>query len=142
MDWELGGSLICMGEALVLLLHDSPGVGWGCGGSNLTGTKGPGDMIEPSHVGGTHHPSSPQGSKPLVGWGLGCLYAAHCPTCGDFLSSDCLRRQDHPGAHRPQEQQSCWDRVLPASIFTQEVRLFHRSLCTGLARRELVSQEF
>ena len=44
-------------------------------------------------------------------------------------------------AHRLQKQQSSWDRVLPAPIWTQEVGLFHSPLYTGLARRELVSQE-
>jgi hypothetical protein len=45
------------------------------------------------------------------------------------------------GAHRLQKQQTSWDRVLQAYIWTQEVGLILSPLCTGLARRELVSQE-
>jgi hypothetical protein len=57
------------------------------------------------------------------------------------LPQKTLKPWAHSGAHRLQKQQSSWDRVLPASICTQEVGLFHSPLCTGLARRELVSQK-
>jgi hypothetical protein len=47
-----------------------------------------------------------------------------------------------PEEHRPQKQQSFWDKVLLlAFILSQEVELIPSPLCTGLARRELVSQE-
>jgi hypothetical protein len=43
--------------------------------------------------------------------------------------------------HRPQKWQSIWNRVLWAYICIQEMGLILSLLCTGLARRELVSQE-
>jgi hypothetical protein len=49
--------------------------------------------------------------------------------------------QVYPGAHGPQKWKSSWDRVLLAYIYTQKVGLFCSSVCTCLARRELVSQE-
>ena len=55
-----------------------------------------------------------------------------------FLSGDSLRLT-HSREHRSQKQQSFWDRVLRAYICTQEVGLVISPLCTGLARRELVS---
>ena len=42
---------------------------------------------------------------------------------------------------RLQEWWSSWDKVLLASICTQEMGLFGRPLCKGSARGELVSQE-
>ena len=47
-----------------------------------TGARSPGDMVEHllSHVGGNHHPSGLQGSRPLLDWRPGCLCTAHCPT--------------------------------------------------------------
>ena len=58
----------------------------------------------------------------------------------NFLSGDSLR-QDHSGTHRPKKRQSCWDRVLQAYICTQEVGLFHSTLCTFHARGEFDSSE-
>ena len=52
-----------------------------------------------------------------------------------------IRRWDQPGAHRLQKLQSNWDKVLPASVCTQELGLFHSPLCTVLARKELVFPE-
>ena len=57
-----------------------------------------------------------------------------------FLSDDSLRWV-HLGVHRLQKWQSSWDRVLPASICTQELGLLYNPLYRGPARRELVSQE-
>jgi hypothetical protein len=58
-----------------------------------------------------------------------------------FLSVVSLRLT-HTGKHRPQEQTSFWDIVLlQAFILSKEVELIFSPLCTGLARRELVSQE-
>jgi hypothetical protein len=59
--------------------HASP-VG-AVGAVTLTGTRGPGDMIECvlSHVGGNHHPLGPPGSRPMLDCRPGCLCAAHCP---------------------------------------------------------------
>jgi hypothetical protein len=48
---------------------------------------------------------------------------------GCFLFSDCLK-WDHPGVHRAQEWWSSWDRVLPASMCTQELGIFHSLMCT------------
>jgi hypothetical protein len=76
---------------------------------------------------------------------LPCQRRACLQECSDAgtqgrsaFSPQCLSKVVCSGEHR---QQSFWHRVLQAYICSQEVGLFHRPLCTGLARRELVSQE-
>jgi hypothetical protein len=47
----------------------------------------------------------------------------------------------YSGVHRLQKQQSSWDRFLQACMCTQDMGQFCSPLGTGLARRELISQE-
>jgi hypothetical protein len=80
---------------------------------------------------------------------LGCGECAYINTINPIL---CRREKEIrkerralkcvlSGAHRPQKQQSIWDRVLQVYICTQEVKLIVSPLCPFPAREELVFKE-